>query len=49
MTVDLLHPNYEYNCFMFAATQVGNGPFTDSVTIKTLEDGMGINKSSFLY
>ena len=40
LTVDELHPYYEYNCSMFAATQVGNGPFTDSVTIRTFEDGM---------
>ena len=40
LTVDELHPYYEYNCSMFAATQIGNGPFTDSVTIRTFEDGM---------
>ena len=40
LTVDELQPYYEYNCSMFAATQVGNGPFTDSVTIRTFEDGM---------
>ena len=40
LTVDELHPYYEYKCSMVAATQVGNGPFTDSVTIRTFEDGM---------
>ena len=47
LTVDELHPYYEYNCSMFAATQVGNGPFTDSVTIRTFEDGM--NLLSYLF
>ena len=39
LTVDSLRPYYEYNCSMVAATQVGNGPFTTSVTIRTLGDG----------
>ena len=40
LTVDELHPYYEYKCSMVAATQVGNGPFTGSVTVRTLGDGM---------
>ena len=40
LTVDELHPYHEYKCSMVAATRVGNGPFTGSITIRTLEDGM---------
>ena len=40
LIVDELHPYYEYNCSMVAATQVGNGPFTGSITIRTFGDGM---------
>ena len=40
LTVDELHPYYEYKCSIVAATQVGNGPFTGSVTVRTLGDGM---------
>lgn len=40
LTVDELHPYYEYKCSMVAATQVGNGPFTGFITIRTLGDGM---------
>ena len=39
LTVDELHPYYEYKCSMVAATRVGNGPFTGSITIRTLGDG----------
>jgi len=40
LTVAELHPYYEYKCSMVAATQVGNGPFTGTVTIRTFGDGM---------
>ena len=39
LIVDELHPYYEYKCSMVAATQVGNGPFTGYITIRTLGDG----------
>ena len=39
LIVDELHPYYEYKCSMVAATRVGNGPFTGSITIRTLGDG----------
>ena len=39
LLVQELHPYYEYRCSVVAATQVGASPFSDSVTIRTAEDG----------
>jgi len=37
--IDLLHPSYNYTVRIAAATVVGIGPFSDPVTVMTLEDG----------
>ena len=34
-----LHPYYNYTISVAAAT-VGNGPFSDSITVETQQDGM---------
>ncbi len=34
-----LHPYYEYECTVAAATALGRGPFAPVVTIRTEEDG----------
>ena len=39
MTLRDLHPYYTYNCSVAAVT-VREGPFSDSIITKTLEDGM---------
>ena len=37
--IDMLHPSYNYTVRIAAATAVGIGPFSDSITVMTLEDG----------
>ena len=37
--VDMLHPSYNYTVRIAAATVVGIGPFSDPITVMTLEDG----------
>ena len=37
--VDMLHPSYNYTVRIAAATAVGIGPFSDPITVMTLEDG----------
>jgi len=37
--IDMLHPNYNYTVRIAAATVVGIGPFSDPITVMTLEDG----------
>ena len=37
--IDMLHPSYNYTIRIAAATVVGIGPFSDPITIMTLEDG----------
>ncbi len=36
--LSLLHPFYEYSISV-AATTIGNGPFSDDITVKTQPDG----------
>ena len=38
--VDLLHPSYNYTVMIAAATEPGIGPFSEPITVRTLEDGM---------
>ena len=38
-TVLSLHPYYSYNCVVSAYT-VGAGPYTEVVSVRTLEEGM---------
>jgi len=37
--VDALHPSYNYTVRIAAATAAGIGPFSDLITVMTLEDG----------
>ena len=37
--VDMLHPSYNYTIRIAAATAAGIGPFSDFITVMTLEDG----------
>ena len=37
--IDMLHPSYNYTVRIAAATVVGIGPFSDLITVMTLEDG----------
>ena len=37
--IDMLHPSYNYTVRIAAATVVGIGPFSDPITVMTLEDG----------
>ena len=39
VNVTSLHPYYTYNCTIAAVTMVGDGPYTTSITIITLQDG----------
>ena len=40
--IDMLHPSYNYTVRIAAATVVGIGPFSDPITVMTLEDGKHI-------
>lgn len=48
LVVEELHPYYEYRCSIVAATQVGAGPSSDSVTIRTGEDGKANERTCLL-
>jgi len=37
--IEMLHPSYNYTVRIAAATAVGIGPFSDPITVMTLEDG----------
>ena len=37
--IGMLHPSYNYTVRIAAATVVGIGPFSDPITVMTLEDG----------
>ena len=37
--INMLHPSYNYTVRIAAATAVGIGPFSDPITVMTLEDG----------
>ena len=37
--VEQLHPHYEYQCSVAAATIVGMGPYSAPIVVKTDEDG----------
>ena len=37
--VDMLHPSYNYTVMIAAATEPGIGPFSEPITVMTLEDG----------
>ena len=37
--VDMLHPSYNYTFRIAAATAGGIGPFSEPITVMTLEDG----------
>ena len=39
LALDSLHPYYVYQCSVAAVT-VGTGPFSDSLSIRTHEDGV---------
>ena len=39
LTIDMLHPSYNYTVRIAAATVVGIGPFSDPITVMTLEEG----------
>ena len=38
--VDMLHPSYNYTVMIAAATEPGIGPFSEPITVMTMEDGM---------
>ena len=38
LVIDLLHPYYDYECSVGAATVVGSGPLSEIVTTRTLPD-----------
>ena len=38
-SIDMLHPSYKYTVRIAAANIVGIGPFSDPITVMTLEDG----------
>ena len=38
-SVDMLHPSYNYTVMIAAATEPGIGPFSNPITVMTLEDG----------
>ena len=37
--VDMLHPSYNYTVMIAATTESGIGPFSEPITVMTLEDG----------
>ena len=37
--VDMLHPSYNYTFRIAAANAAGIGPFSEPITVMTLEDG----------
>ena len=37
--IDVLHPDYNYNVRIAAATELGIGPFSDLITVRTQMDG----------
>ena len=37
--IDMLHPDYNYTVRIAAATEVGIGPFSDAITVRTDMDG----------
>ena len=37
--IEMLHPSYNYTVRIAAATAAGIGPFSDPITVMTLEDG----------
>ena len=37
--VNMLHPNYNYTIRIAAQTTVGMGPFSEPITVRTIEDG----------
>ena len=49
LIVEDLHPYYEYRCSILAATQVGDSPSSDSVTIRTAEEGKANELSLSFY
>jgi len=42
--IDMLHPSYNYTVRIAAATVVGIGPFSDPITVMTMEDGEYLSK-----
>ena len=49
VNVTSLHPFYTYNCTIAAETTVGDGPYTTSITIVTLQDGRLVCVALMLY
>ena len=49
VNVTSLHPYYTYNCTIAAETTVGDGPYTRSITIVTLQDGRLVCVALMLY
>ena len=41
--IERLHPYYDYECSVAAATMVGVGPLSDPVTVRTNESGFKNN------
>ena len=37
--IDELHPDYDYTVRIAAATEIGIGPFSDAITVRTYMDG----------
>ena len=37
--IDDLHPDYNYTVRIAAATEIGIGPFSDAITVRTIMDG----------
>lgn len=46
ITISSLHPYYTYNCTITAYT-VATGPYTEVVTVRTLEDGTDLRNVTF--
>ena len=42
LTVTELHPYHTYSCRIAAVTRAGNGPFTSTILLQTLEDGKSV-------
>jgi len=47
--VSMLHPSYNYTVRIAAATAAGIGPFSDPITVMTLEDGESFMPTIVIY
>ena len=46
--IDMLHPDYNYTVRIAAATELGIGPFSDAITVRTDMDGELLILSLFI-